>query len=252
MTNRFVQRIRNVRKRWIAFAAVIAIIAVLAITRREEQQQGVQIDYDPETIPTMLTRDAISLISDSGYIRYNIKAPVWYVFDEASEPNWKFNDGLYIEQYDDNMNVSGTFRCDSAIYKSRLKLWEFVGNVRMHNVAGDRFLTQQLFWDENARKINSDSFIHIEKSDRIIEGYGFTSDDRIENYTVTHPTMIIPVTDFNRNHEATDTLTDTIAPQPQPTRRQRQIRPSAPSAGRPPQQSALQSARSSGLRLNNR
>ena len=43
------------------------------------------------------------------------------------------------------------------------------------HVCDYRFDTELLFWDQQNKKIYTDSFIHIEKSDRIIEGYGFVS-----------------------------------------------------------------------------
>ena len=66
----------------------------------------------------------------------------------------------------------------------------------MRNVDGDRFLTQQLFWDQNARKVYSDSFIHIERSDRIIEGYGFISNEQMTDYTIRRPSGIFPTSAF--------------------------------------------------------
>jgi hypothetical protein len=66
----------------------------------------------------------------------------------------------------------------------------------MKNVAGDKFLTQQLYWDQTRRKLYSDSFIHIERSDRIIEGYGFESNDALTEYTIRKPSGIFPTGDF--------------------------------------------------------
>ena len=45
-------------------------------------------------IPTMLTRDVETLISDSGVTRYRIVTPIWYVYDEVEEPYWRFPEGL--------------------------------------------------------------------------------------------------------------------------------------------------------------
>lgn len=208
----------RVKKRWIALAGALTLLALIIWRRNDTGSTGLDLDYDPETTPTMFTDNASSLISDSGYVRYNLEAPVWYVYDEAAKPNWKFNRGVTVEQYDDTMGITGRFVCDSAIYLSEPRLWEFVGNVRVNYANGDRFLTQHLFWDEIKGTISSDSFIHIEKSDRVIEGYGFTSDVQIRNYTLNNPTMIIPVSDFRREHpgQTADTLPATGNPRSAP------------------------------------
>ena len=203
------------KKRWWALIAVAAIV-VLAIASHKEKEQGVaQAKYDPETTPTMFTRDAISYVSDSGYTRYYIEAALWYVFDEAEEPNWKFPEGIYGEKFDDDMNVTATFECDSAIYLSNRRLWELIGNVRINNELGDRFMTQHMFWDTGIHKMYSDSFIHIEKQDRIIEGYGFTSDEKISDYVVHRPSMIIPASQLDRDRDSSagDAASDSTMPQ---------------------------------------
>ena len=95
-----------------------------------------------------------------------------------------------------DMKETGTFTADTATFWSQKKLWRFDRNVRMRNIAGDRFLTEQLFWDQNSRKLYSDSFIHIERSDRVIEGVGFESDENMTDYTIRHPMGIFPASDF--------------------------------------------------------
>lgn len=197
---------------------IIAVIAALIIlSKKKEEEHVAPMDYDPEITPTMYTTDATSYVSDSGYTRYYIETTQWYIFDEAREPNWKFPEGLYGEKFDNDMNVVSTFECDSAIYLSSPKLWELIGNVRINSEGGDRFLTQHLFWDTSRHKMYSDSFIHIEKSDRIIEGYGFISDERITDYVVNRPSMIIPADELSRDRttaaadSASPALPDTMA-----------------------------------------
>lgn len=159
----------------------------------EEHKRYVPNAGDGWTTPTMSTSDVSTLISDSGYTRYHLTSPAWLMFEDAEEPFWRFPDGLELQQYDLEMQPSSNVVCDSAIYFSRKRIWQLEGNVVMVNTEADSFLTQKLFWDQNARKIYSDSFIHIVRSDRIIEGYGFESDQSMRYFTVNHPTAILPV-----------------------------------------------------------
>ncbi len=142
--------------------------------------------------PTMTTRDVSTFISDSGYTRYHLETPVWYVYDDTAEPFWRFPSGIELEQYDNFHRVSSTVVCDSAIYYSRKRLWQLDGNVVMVSTEGDSFLTEQLFWEQETRRIRSDSFIHIVRSYRILEGYGFESDQSMKDYIINNPTAILP------------------------------------------------------------
>lgn len=170
---------------------------------REEHKERVGDIKDEANTPTMATTNVSTFISDSGYTRYHITADLWYIYDQANPPYWTFPDGLFLERYDDNFVADGTFQCDSATFLSQRKLWQFDGNVRMRNNDGDKFLTQQLFWDQNSHKLYCDSFIHIEKSDRVLEGIGFISNENLTDYTIRRPQGIFPVKEPERNDTVT-------------------------------------------------
>ena len=112
------------------------------------------------------------------------------------------------------MNPNATFRADSATYLSSRKLWRFDGNVNMRNTDGDRFATPQLFWDQNLRRVYSDSFMHIERAERIIEGYGFESNEAMTEYTILHPQMILPIDRMRAERDERRESTDSLAQQP--------------------------------------
>lgn len=153
-------------------------------------------DVDPETTPTMLTRNVETLISDSGITRFRISAPVWYVYDEAADPTWKFPESLRLERFADDMTVEAIVEADSALYLKNRQLWRLDGHVNIRNTAGEKFITNQLFWDQKRHKVYSDSFIHIERIDKTLEGYGFDSNEQLTRYTINSVSGIFPVSSF--------------------------------------------------------
>lgn len=190
-----------------AIPAAIFVVVLATTSCGSDNRETIAISADHETFPTMRTLNVSTMISDSGYTRYHITTPLWLMFEEAHEPHWYFPDGMFIVQFNDSMQESGTFTADTATYFSAKKLWRFDRNVRMRNIDGDRFATQQLFWDQNTRKIYSDSFIHIERADRIIEGYGFVSNENMTTYTIRHPSGIFPTGDFISGDRSSRTTT---------------------------------------------
>ncbi len=180
--------------------ALFSAALTLTIACGSEHREQAVIE-DAKHFPTMLTTDVSTFISDSGYTRYHVEAPIWIMYEEADTPFWTFPEGLDMEKYDDTMAINATFRSDSAVYYSVRKLWRFDGNVIMRNSDGDRFATPQLFWDQNAKRVYSDSFMHIERSERIIEGYGFESNDQMTEYTIMHPQMILPIDRMRQERE---------------------------------------------------
>lgn len=183
----------------IAFVSLAGILSVGC--DKSKKTESISTNFDPETNPTMVTRPVTTLISDSGITRYRITAPVWYVYDEATEPHWNFPEGMNMEKFDDLFRQQATVRCDSATYLTRKQLWRLDGYVHIENVAGEQFLTQQLFWDQRSHKIYSDSFIHILRADRVIEGYGFESDEQMAHYKVRQVQGIFPVSQFQNGEQ---------------------------------------------------
>lgn len=201
----------------------IVIFLLILVACAEKQRDYVANVTDGETSPTMTTLDVETFISDSGYTRYHISTPTWQMFEEATEPFWRFPQGIDLQQYDLQLRPDATMVCDSAIYYSRKKLWQLDGHVMMVNTLQDTFLSQQLFWDQVKRNVYTDSFIHIVRSDRIIEGYGFSSNENMTSYTINNPTAILPLErkmPAETNEATVDTTAaDTIV---QPLSRRRQ------------------------------
>ena len=179
--------------RRLLFLPLLMLLAAIIVSCEEEKHTYVGNVKNPEKTPTMVTENVATFISDSGYTRYHIEASVWNMYEDAKEPHWTFPRGLALEQYDLQLRPAATMACDSAIFWSQKRLWRLDGNVVMVNVQKDTFVTQQLFWDQTANKLYSDSFMHIVKNRHVIEGYGFVSNQEMTRYTVHRPNAIIPI-----------------------------------------------------------
>jgi len=148
-----------------------------------------------DSLPIMKTLNVSTLISDSGITRYRITTKEWIIYDRKNPPYWSFEKGLLLEKFDTTYHVEASFKSDTAYYYSNKKLWELRGHVLIKNVKGDKFNTEQLFWDQNLQKVYSNKFIRIQKTDRIITGHGFESNQQMTIYTIHKTAGSIPIVD---------------------------------------------------------
>lgn len=193
-------------------AVAVAAAAACALSAcGGEDDKYYAANVDPETTPTMTTRKVNTLISDSGVLRYRITAPVWYVYDEARDPRWTFPRTIHLEQFDNEFKQDATIDCDSATYFSDRMLWRLDGHVTVVNLAGDRFLTPQLFWDQKRKLVYSDTFIQVIRPDRIMEGYGFESNENMTRFKVLDVSAILPVSQFRGGDSTASAPADTLA-----------------------------------------
>jgi LPS export ABC transporter protein LptC len=147
----------------------------------------VDIKFDPEITPTMSTDTVVTFISDSGITRYKLIAQKWLVFDKAKDPYWYFPEGLYLERFDPSFNIEATIIADTAWNYTAKRLWRLKGNVHVRNMQGEEFRSDELFWDEKQQKVYSDKYIEIKRGDSELKGYGFESNQEMNEYRIFRP-----------------------------------------------------------------
>lgn len=177
--------------------AGLSLMALAALTAcRQEDPLGVADKINPKAMPTMTTHNVMTIISDSGIPQYRLVCPVWYVYDNVDTPVWILPGGPYLEKFDSEYNIVFSVAADSAVNNRLTQTWHLYGNVEFNQLPELLILTPELVWNQREQKISSDSFIHIEQPDRIIEGYGFegytNSRGTLQSYELRHPTAVLP------------------------------------------------------------
>ena len=163
-----------------------------------------------DSVPVMVTRDVATYISDSGVVRYKIIADEWQVFDRLEPSMWTFEQGVYLEKFNNDLSIEATIVADTAYYYDKEELWELRGNVHIENEQDEQFDTQLLFWNQKTKRVYSDLFIRIRQQKRIITGTGFTSNQDFTRYTIKHTQGIFPIKEENASADTTAVATDSI------------------------------------------
>lgn len=192
------EKIRSARRGrpgFSVFPALMLLLFLIFSSCGKKKNEMVSSFDQPQEIPTLRTEGVSTLISDSGVTKYRIVAAEWDVYEKAKEPYWYFPKKLYVEKFDSLYQTDASIESDTAYFFKNKKLWRLVGNVKIRNMQNERFETQEMFWDQRTQRIYSDAFIHIEKADVIIEGFGFESNESITKYTIRNTSAIIPIKD---------------------------------------------------------
>lgn len=153
---------------------------------KEEKEHIASAIYPRDSVSVMRSYGVNTLISDSGLIKYRIVTESWEVNQVKNPSRWIFNDGLFLEQFDEKFHVEAYIQSDTAYYYDQKKLWELRGRVRVRTVDGMRFSSEELFWDQNKRELYSNKFSRLITPDREMQGTYFLSDERMTHYTVSN------------------------------------------------------------------
>lgn len=173
---------------------VAALLWALPACKSDDPIRVAQLNA--HNMPTMATRNVVTIISDSGVPQYRMVCPLWQVYDNLDTPIWILSGGPFLEKFDPQYNIVFTVAADSAVHDRLAQRWHLYGNVEFKQEPGVLLLTQYLVWDQKTQTISSDSFIHIEQPGKIVEGVGFqgktSARGTLTSYVLHNPRGVLP------------------------------------------------------------
>ena len=169
------------------------VLAIAMSACSKESLPDQTYDAPRAEMPALSTRDVSTLISDSGVTRYRIEAPLWEIYDKAEPAYQEFPEGIYLEQFDEKLDVQASLKADYGHYDEVEQIWTLRGNVHALNREGEQFDSPLMHWSQKRKRVYSDTIIKITRETSIIEGVGFDSNEDMSKYTILHPTGVFPI-----------------------------------------------------------
>ena len=165
---------------------LIAALTFMVFSCSEEKEHTAAAIHDRDSVSMMTSYGVNTLISDSGVIKYKIVTERWDVNTIKNPSRWTFICGIFMEQFDEKFNIQAYIQADTAWYYDQMKLWELRGRVRVRNVNGLNFTSEELFWDGMKHEFYSNMFSRVVTPERTLQGTYFRSDERMIHYTVSN------------------------------------------------------------------
>ena len=165
----------------------LSIIMVLSfIACDNPKEHTAPAIYARDSVAMMTSYGVNTLISDSGVIKYKIVAERWDVNTVRQPPRWTFEKGIFMEQFDEQFHVEGYIQADTAWYYDQQKLWHLRGRVRIRNVNGLVYQSEELYWDGLKHELYSNVFSKVTTPERTLQGTYFRSDEHMSHYIVSN------------------------------------------------------------------
>ena len=165
---------------------IATLIAAVLLGCNEAQEHTAPAIYDRDSVSMMTSYGVNTLISDSGVIKYRIVTERWDVNTVKNPSRWTFEKGVFFEQFDEKFHVEAYIQADTAWYYDQKKLWHLRGRVRIRNINGLIYESEELFWDGITHEIYSYAFSKVTTPERNMEGTYFLSDEHMRHYTVSN------------------------------------------------------------------
>ena len=189
-----------------AFMGVVAFL----FSCTESKEHTAPAIHDRDSVSIMTSYGVNTLISDSGVIKYKIVTERWDINQTRVPSRWTFEKGIFLEQFDEKFHVQAYIQADTAWYYDTKKLWELRGRVRVRNVDGLVFNSEELYWDGMTHEFYSNKFSRVITPERTLQGTYFRSDEHMTRYTVSNSKGSFVKSDMDGS-PATTSQTDTVA-----------------------------------------
>lgn len=197
--------------------AVVCLITLAALSGCEEEKEHIApAIHDRDSVSVMTSYGVNTLISDSGVIKYRIITERWDVNTIRKPSRWEFMKGIFFEQFDQQFHTGGYIQADTAWYYDQLKLWKLRGRVRIRNVNGLVYTSEELFWDGLRHEFYSNVFSRVVTPERTLQGSYFRSDENMSHYIVANSKGSFTTESMEKDdNSGNDAAKDTTQQQPQ-------------------------------------
>lgn len=123
--------------------------------------------------------------SEDQTIKIKMLADLVYEFESGDR---EFPQGIYMEFFDEQGNLSSKLRANHAYFYKKDNLWKAVGKVEVINLEKNEQLnTEELFWRPQKKEIFTESFVTIRLQKEVIYGEGLEATQDLSSYTIKKP-----------------------------------------------------------------
>jgi len=210
--------------RTLGIAALFTGAAILFYSCENNIEQ-IKAFYTTENLPVLEAINFETLLTDSGKINYWLKAPKLLRFEDEGRNYIEFPEGMKLVKFDNNKNIISSITANYAKQFVAEDKWEAKNNVIATNAQGDTLKTEHLTWEEKKEIIYTEDFVKIIRTDQIITGIGFTSDQKLQNWKIKNPkgTIYISAQKENQPMDASKPALQDSSNKPKPANRQLQF-----------------------------
>ncbi len=181
--------IKNKKQKISGIAALLLGAAILLFSACENDIEKIKPFTAPENLPKVEATNIETMFTDSGEVRFFLKAPRLLRFEnEGKEKAFiEFPEGIELIKYNESKEIISSITADYAKQFEKEKKWEAKNNVVATNAKGDTLKTEYLIWEEEQERIYTEEFVKIIRPDQIITGIGFESDQSLQNWKIKNP-----------------------------------------------------------------
>ncbi|MCJ8210738.1 LPS export ABC transporter periplasmic protein LptC [Mucilaginibacter sp. RS28] len=179
----------------VKFGFTVAVVALLLAGCEENDLKKVrEIASMQETKPVQRTTGVDVIYSDSAKVKARLTSPLMLEYTEGKKPYTEMPKGVKVVFFDANLKMSSSVVADYAIRYNNEHLIELRKNVVATNAKGDKFMSDELIWEEITNKVTSQKPVTIITTDgSVINGASLKTNQKFDPWDISQTTGKFPV-----------------------------------------------------------
>ena len=167
---------------------ILFVLLAFSSCSNQKVKPAVNTALNAEKLPDQESWNATVFFSDSGKTTAVLKAGHLQVFDDTRET--LMDGGVKVDFYNDAGVKTTTLTAKKGRVDDATKDLYAMDSVVVVSDSGTTITTEELKWRNSDKKIVSDKFVTILSPKEKIQGYGFESDQHIQNYVIYNITYV--------------------------------------------------------------
>ncbi len=152
----------------------------------ENDLESVKVVTATDDTPDQIITDLHMLESDSGIVRFEIIASRVEIYT-TTDKKQIFKDGFVVNFYKSKDVIEARLEAEYAELREMENLFLARNNVIFTNYIEEQTLkTEELYWDQNMRRIRTDKAYEIIGKDTYARGYGMDADETFSTYNTSN------------------------------------------------------------------
>jgi lipopolysaccharide export system protein LptC len=165
------------------------IIPLLFIScTKEKVKPSVSSTFEGTELPSQESWNSTIFFTDSGKTKAILTTGHLRVYEKSNET--LLDSGLKVDFYNDQEQKTSTLTSKKGRVDDMTNNLYAQDSVVAVNDSGVVVRTDEMIWRDKEKKITSDKFVTITSPKERIEGYGFESDQHLQNYVIYNITYI--------------------------------------------------------------
>ena len=175
--------IRAIASTHISGALCTLLLLLTLHACHDDLKSAKTISHNSINIQIEKTEQVTIIFSDSGYVKAKLKSPL-LLHHKTERPYYEMPQGVTIVFYDKDLRVLSRVSAKYALRREGEKTIELKKDVRIANIKGEKFFSEEFIWDENMRRFHSDMPVTIITDGTSLTGTHFWSNENFSLYQI--------------------------------------------------------------------